>query len=130
MKLRVRGYQIQVQAKVGTQATYVLRSLESRSNEELARMEAESYPERHDIRLALGYLEDAEQVLREVMLDKMDEAEERLSEATFQVWDDYTEDENGNSVGILYPENVDAELDAVVHELYEVGMNIRRYLDE
>jgi len=70
-----------------------------------------------------------EDILREILYDKIEEAEEELSKATFAVYDDYTEDGDGNSVGIIYPENVDDELDTLVFEVFELGLKIKEMTD-
>ena len=70
-----------------------------------------------------------EEILREILYDKIEEAEEELSKATFAVYDDYTEDGDGNSVGIIYPENVDDELDTLVFEVFELGLKIKEMTD-
>lgn len=98
MKVIIRGYHFDVQAKLGSQLDFAVRRLKTRTDEQLQSYERESYPERAGIRQAYLKVCAVEELLREVLLDKMDAAEEELAKATFAVYDDYVEDDDGNSV--------------------------------
>jgi hypothetical protein len=124
MKVNVRGYEFNVQAKQGRQLSFVLNQLKQRTDEQLASYERGDYPERFALRQAFAKITFAEEILRELLSDKIEAAEQELAKATFAVYDDYTEDEDGNSVGILYPENVDQDLDDLTFDLFEIGLRL------
>lgn len=74
----------------------------------------------HEINRALS---DFEQELREMVNDDQTDAE-RLHDENGWPFDDFTEDDNGNQVGIIYPENASPDLDAAVSCLWEAQMCI------
>lgn len=122
----IRGRHIKVQAKEGRQRALVIDRLEARTNEQLDEMEAESFPNRKIVRGAIEKLDDAEQCLRSLFIDLHDAAEDELEGDSDMVPDYIAEDGTKR----LYPENVDPELDVIIHQLWEVGMYLREYFDE
>jgi hypothetical protein len=122
----IRGRHIKVQAKEGRQVALVIDRLEARTNEQLDEMEAESFPNRKIVRGAIEKLDDAEQCLRSLFMDLYDAAEDAMEGDSDMVPDYIAEDGTKR----LYPENVDPELDGIIHQIWEIGMNLREYFDE
>jgi len=82
---------------------------------------------RRDIEKAKAKIEEVSLTLQCVMLDMLDDAEEYCIEANLP-FDDFTEDENGNKRGIVYPENVAPELDNAIGSLEEAILDLYKML--
>lgn len=70
-----------------------------------------------------------EQELREYVMDDCDDAEEEVARCGGR-FDDYAEQDDGTSVGIVYSENASPALDAAVSNLFEAWLNISDELAE
>lgn len=70
-----------------------------------------------------------EMELRDILVDKVDAAEE-VNARLGGRWDDMVEQEDGTEVGVLYFENVAPHIDMAVHNLFEAGQELQQGMDE
>ncbi len=124
--MNIRGRLIKVQAKEGRQRAFVEHQLAQRTNEQLDQYEAESYPDRAIVRRALRKVSEAEEQLRFLMMDKLEEAERELADDPDAIPDYVNED----GEGMLYPENVDSQLDGIVGLTFELYIHLSEYLED
>jgi hypothetical protein len=96
-------------------------------NARLDAMEAEDFPDRGIIRRAVEASDSAEQLLRTVLMDQHDRAEDELRAGSDRWEPDYIDD---LGYECLYPESVNEELDRLIGQLWEVNMGLLEVLDE
>jgi hypothetical protein len=82
---------------------------------------------RRQIEKAKAKAEEVRDILQCVMLDMLDDAEDYALEHN-EPFDDFTEDEDGNKRGIMYPENVAPELDNAIGFLDEAIQDLYKML--
>ncbi len=90
-------------------------------------MEAEDFPDRGILRRAANQCDEAEQLLRTVLMDQHDRAEDDMRAGSPLWHPDYINDDGEEC---LYPESVNEELDGLIGQLWEVNMGLLGVLDE
>ena len=126
MILNVRGRKFKVHGDGAALRRMYERQYANMSNARLDRFEAEDFPDRGILRDALNAVYRAEELLRALMMDELEVAEEEAAKGPDFVPDFVTED--GDEC--LYTENVNPELDAAIYQLFETGLTLRGMLDE
>ena len=127
MILTVRGRKIKVHGDGKALRLMYERQYADMTNAQLDKFEAEDFPDRGILRRAANMADDAEQLLRTVLMDQHDRAEDELRAGNPRWLPDYVNDDGEES---LYPESVNEELDALIGQLWEVNMGLLEVLDE
>lgn len=70
------------------------------------------------------FLDVCEEELRTIMLDEMDRAEEVAARQGIWAFDEILDD----GQGIVYPENVNSELDMAIHNVHEAWKNLQEVI--
>lgn len=127
MILNVRGRKIKVHGDGKALRLMYEKQYAGFTNAQLDKFEAEDFPDRGILRRAVNQCDEAEQLLRTVLMDQHDRAEDELRAGNPRWLPDYINDDGEES---LYPESVNEELDALIGQLWEVNMGLLEVLDE
>ena len=127
MILTVRGRKIKVHGDGKALRLMYEKQYAGFTNAQLDKFEAEDFPDRGILRRAVNQCDEAEQLLRTVLMDQHDRAEDELRAGNPRWLPDYINDDGEES---LYPESVNEELDALIGQLWEVNMGLLEVLDE
>lgn len=127
MILTVRGRKIRVHGDGKALRAMYEKQYKELPNVRLDAMEAEDFPDRGILRRAANQCDEAEQLLRTVLMDQHDRAEDELRAGSDNWFPDYINDDGEEC---LYPESVNEELDTLIGQLWEVNMGLLGVLDE